>query len=166
MDLQNFRYDSRYESMKKRNMQEAIELILSKNYGDTIPFEKLGGILGYNLDDELEKRKFRSAMARVKDFLIEYGYILRTVSNVGYYILKPKHISSYCYRTYVDKTKVLLEKSQRILTHVDQTELSDVRKEEHTAMNVLNHDLYNGIGLTVENSEYGQKRAYYNSLED
>lgn len=166
MEQQNFRYDSRYNSMKKRGMQECIELILSKKYGEIIPFQQLGTLLGYNTEDENEKRKFRSTMARVKDFLIEYGYILKTITNVGYYILKPKHISSYCYRTYVDRTKMLLEKSQRILVHVDETELSDVRKEEHKAMSGLNSDLYNGIGLTVENSEYGQKRAYYNSLED
>ena len=162
----NFRYDSRYNSLKKRELQETIELILDKNYGDTIPFEQLAKLLNYNLDDEQEKRKFRSAMARVKNFLIDYGYVLRTITNVGYYILKPQHISSYCYRTYIDKTKTLLEKSERVLRHVDQTELSDERKKEHAEMTDLNQQLYGEIGLVVESSEYGKNRAYYNSLKD
>jgi hypothetical protein len=162
----NFRYDSRYNSLKKRELQETIELILDKDYGETIPFEQLSKILHYNLDDEQEKRKFRSAMARVKNFLIDYGYVLKTITNVGYYILKPQHISSYCYRTYIDKTKVLLEKSERILTHVDQAELSDVRKKEHSEMTDLNRELYGEIGLIVESSDYGKNRAYYNSLKD
>lgn len=163
---QNFRYDSRYNSLKKRELQETIELILSKNYGDTITFEQIAKILHYNIDDEKEKRKFRSAMSRVKNFLIDYGYILKTITNVGYYILKPKHISSYCYRTYIDKTKVLLEKSERILVHVDQTELSDIRKKEHKEMLQLNQDLYSEIGLVVEGSDYGKNRRNYENLND
>ena len=163
---QNFRYDSRYNSLKKRELQETIELILDKNYGETILFEQLSKILHYNLDDENEKRKFRSAMARVKNFLIDYGYVLKTITNVGYYILKPQHISSYCYRTYIDKTKVLLEKSERILKHTDKSELSDIRKKEHEEMTDLNQQLYGEIGLVVESSEYGKNRIYYNSLED
>ena len=163
---QNFRYDSRYNSLKKRELQETIELILDKDHGETIPFEQLSKLLHYNLDDEQEKRKFRSAMARVKNFLIDYGYVLKTITNVGYYILKPQHISSYCYRTYIDKTKVLLEKSERILKHTDKTKLSDVRKKEHKEMTDLNQQLYGEIGLVVEGSEYGKNRAYYNALED
>ena len=163
---QNFRYDSRYNSLRKRELQETIELILDKNYGETIPFEQLSKLLHYNLDDEQEKRKFRSAMARVKNFLVDYGYILRTVTNVGYYILKPQHISGYCYRTYIDKTKVLLEKSERILKHVDKTELSEDRLKEYSEMTDLNQQLYGEIGLVVKGSEYGRNRAYYNSLED
>jgi hypothetical protein len=163
---QNFRFDGRYYSLKKRELQETIDLIFDKNYGDTIPFEQLSKLLHYNLDNEQEKRKFRSAMARVKNFLIDYGYVLKTITNVGYYILKPQHISSYCYRTYIDKTKVLLEKSERVLKHVDKTELSEDRLKEHSEMTDLNQQLYGEIGLIVEGSEYGKSRAYYNALED
>ena len=105
-------------------------------------------------------------MGRVKNILVDYGYILKTITGVGYYILKPKHISSYCYRTYVDRTKRLLEKSERVLRHVDRTELSDDRKKEHSEMTDLNQQLYGEIGLIVEGSEYGKNRAYYESLGD
>lgn len=81
-------------------------------------------------------------------------------------ILKPKHISSYCYRTYVDKTKVLLEKSERILSHIDKTELSDIRKKEQAEMYELNQQLYGEIGLIVEGSDYGKNRYHYDSLKD
>lgn len=166
MEEQNFRYDSRYQSLRKRSMQEAIEFILDKQYGETIQFEQMARVLGFNIDDEGEYRKFRSAMARVRNFIIDYGYVLKSISGVGYYILKPKHISSYCYRTYIDRSKVLLEKSQRILNRVDETDMSDVRKQEHQEMLTLNQDIYNGMGLTIETSEYGQKRAFYNNLDD
>lgn len=158
----NYRYNSKYQEKK----QEAIEFILDKNYGDKIPFEQLARILGFNIEDESENRKFKNVMSKVKNVLIDHGYILKTVTGVGYYILKPKHISSYCYRTYVDRTKVLLEKSERILRHVDQTELSDIRKKEHLEMTRLNQDIYNEVGLVVESSDYGKNRHYYNNLND
>ena len=61
---------------------------------------------------------------------------------------------------------MLLEKSERILRHVDQTELSDIRKKEHLEMTRLNQDIYNEIGLVVESSDYGKNRHYYNNLND
>ena len=163
---QNFRYDSRYNSLKKRQLQEAIELILDKDYGETVRFDQLAKILDYNIDDENEKRKFRGAMARIKNFLVDYGYILKTITNVGYYILKPQHISSYCYRTYIDKTKVLLEKSERILSHVDKSELLDDRKKEHQEVRDLNQQIYNEIGSIVEASDYNKNRRRYDNLND
>ena len=123
-------------------------------------------ILGFNIEDESENRKFKNVMSKVKNVLIDHGYILKTVTGVGYYILKPKHISSYCYRTYVDKTKRLLEKSERILSHIDKTELSGIRKKEQSQMYDLNQQLYSEIGLIVEASDYGKNRNYYNSLKD
>lgn len=164
--MRNFRYDSRYDSRCKMEIQEAVEYILNKKYGDTIPFETVANILHYNIEDEKEKRKFRSTMARVRNFLIEYGYILKSIIGVGYYILKPKQISGYCYHTYVKKTQSLLEKSDRILQHVDKTELSDIRKEEHNNMLALNETLYEGIGNNIKDSEYEKNKTKYNSLED
>ena len=156
----------RYASKREAQIKDALDYILDKDYGATIEFTKLAEIMRFNIEDEQEERRFKSTMGRVKNILIDYGYILKTITGVGYYILKPKHISSYCYRTYIDKTKVLLEKSERILAHVDKNELSDIRKKEHKEMCQLNQEVYGEIGLVVEGSDYGKNRSYYNSLKD
>ena len=162
----NFRYESSYKSEYKQRIQELIEYILSLNYGETIGFSKVAYILKYNIEDEKEYKKFRSTMSRVKNILIDYGYVLKTITNVGYYILKPKQIGNYCYRTYIKRTENLLEKSNRILNHTDKSMLSEVRKEEHENVMNLNLDLINTIDMTIENSSYYSKKNYYDSLED
>lgn len=162
----NFRYDSRYQLLKKQNMQEAIEFILEHNYGDTMSFGQLSTILGYNIDDKEEKMKFRSMMGRIKNFLIEYGYILKGIAGVGYYILKPKQISGYCYHTYIRHTEDLLSKSNRILKNVDKSELSDIRTEEYNSICELNKDVFDNIDNTIDVSKYMQKKSYYDNLED
>lgn len=156
----------RYSTKNENRIKDACDYILDKEYGSTIPFGTLADIMRYNIQDEQEEKKFKSTMGRVKNILVDSGYILKTITGVGYYILKPKHISSYCYRTYVDRTKRLLEKSERVLKHVDRTELSDIRKKEHEEMQSLNQELYGEIGLVVESSDYGKNRSYYDSLKD
>lgn len=156
----------RYSSKNENRIKDAVDYILDKEYGSTILFGTLADIMRYNIQDEQEEKKFKSTMGRVKNILVDSGYILKVITGVGYYILKPKHISSYCYRTYVDRTKRLLEKSERVLKHVDQTELSDERKKEHREMTELNREIYGDIGLIVESSEYGKNRHYYDSLKD
>lgn len=156
----------RYASKREEQIKDAVDYILDKGYDAKIEFAELAEIMRFNIQDEVEQKRFRSTMSRVKNVLIDHGFILKTIVGVGYYVLKPKHISSYCYRTYIDKTKVLLEKSERILSHVDKTELSDVRKKEHKEMSDLNQQIYGEIGLIVEGSDYGKNRNYYNSLKD
>ena len=156
----------RYSTKREKQIKDAVDYILNKGYDAKIEFAELAEIMRFNIQDEVEEKRFRNTMSRVKNVLIDHGFILKTITGVGYYVLKPKHISSYCYRTYIDKTKVLLEKSERILAHVDKTELNDVRKKEHAQMQDLNQQLYGEIGLVVEGSDYGKNRYYYNSLKD
>ena len=160
------RYDSRYNSEYRERIGELVEFITSKNYGETISNEEAGRILHYNIDDEAEFKKYKSTMARVKNFLIDYGYILKSIAGIGYYILKPKQIAGHCYRTYIQRTQGLLEKSNKILTHTDKTELSQVRKEEHSNMLELNTVLDNAIWRTIQASGYYKRKAYYDNLED
>lgn len=161
-----FRYVGEKDSKKKQNIAECIEYILSKKRGDTCSFQSLAQILGYNLDDEKEAKKFSSMMGRVKNLLIEYGYVLKRIAGVGYYILKSKQISGYCYHTYILKTLRLLEKSDKVLTHVDKTELSEIRTQEYNAVVRLNGDIYENIDDTINNSEYWKNKNKYESLED
>lgn len=162
----NYRYDSRYESKYKLNMQKAIEYILDLDYGDTVTFATMGQILGFNLEDEKEFKKFRSTMARVKNFCIDYGKVLKTITGIGYYVMKPKQIPSYCYRTYIRKTMDLIAKSERILTHTDTNELSEARTNEYNEVKKLNADVDETIWNTIEESTYFKNKNYYDSLGD
>ena len=105
-------------------------------------------------------------MARVKNILIDYGYVLKTIVNVGYYILKPKQISGYCYHTYMRRTENLLEKSNRILQHTETYRLSTDRKKEYNEVCDLNADLITNIENTIEGSNYYHNKNHYDSLED
>jgi len=162
----NFRYDTERNTEYKQRMAELIETILEMNYGETIGFNKCASILHYNIEDEHEKRKFRSTMSRVRNFLIDYGYVLKNITGVGFYILKPKQISGYCYHTYIRNTENLLNKSSRILRHVEQNELSGIRKEEYHNVCDLNKDVINAIDTTIEKSQYWNNKKYYDNLED
>ena len=160
------RYDSRYNSEYKQRIQELVEYILDKNYGETISNEECSHILHYNIDNEDELKKYKSTMGRVKNFLIDYGYVLKSISGIGYYILKPKQIAGHCYRTYIRRTMDLLDKSDRILKHTDKSELSDIRREEFDNVENLNERVNDGIWNTIESSGYYNRKAYYDSLED
>lgn len=162
----NFKYDSSYESKNKQRIQELVEYILDKEYGETIPLEKLGEMLHYNINDVDELKKFKSTMERVKNFLVDYGYILKSISGRGYYILKPKQIAGHCYRSYISKTQRILNKCERILDHTDKTELSEERKQEHSEVLQLNKDMSDKFHNTIQTSKYYNRKAYYDSLKD
>ena len=105
-------------------------------------------------------------MGRIKNFLIEYGYILKSIRGLGYYILKPKQISGYCYHTYIRRTLNLLEKSDKILQHVDTWDLSDLRKQEHQEVQILNKDTISVINSTDRSSDYRKHKEEYDQLKD
>jgi hypothetical protein len=75
-----FRYNGEYESAKKQHIQETVEYILDKGYGQTLTHSELGKILHYNIDDEEEFDKYRSTMGRIKNFLLQYGFVLKGIS--------------------------------------------------------------------------------------
>ena len=163
---QNFRYEQTYESKKKRNIQEVVEFILDQDFGGVVSDTDLSKILGYSMKDEKEFRRYKATMCRVKNFLLQYGYVLKSIAGIGYYILKPQQISSHCYRTYVKRASRLYDKSAFILDRVDKTELSEIRLEELDNMTKLNKQLIEGVENVIENSTYYQRKNYYDSLED
>lgn len=162
----DFRYQGEYESKKKHNIQEATEYILNKDYGSTLLHQDLAKILQYNIDDEDEFKKYKSVMARIKNFILQYGYVLKGISGIGYYILKPTQVSSHCYRTYIKKAGRLYDKSAYILDKTDKTDMNDVRKQEIENMIELNKKLIDNAWNTVKESVYYSRKDYYNSLED
>lgn len=160
------RYDSRYNSVYKQRIQELVEIILDMKHGEVVPLDVCSYTLHYNIEDEKERVKFKSTMGRIKNFLIDYGYVLKSITGVGYYILKPKQITGYCYRTYVKKGQRSLDRSLYILDHTDKTELSDTRKEEFDNFQNLNKELINSMDKLITTSRYYDRKAYYESLED
>lgn len=163
---EDFRYQGEYESKKKQNIQEAVEYILAKNYGSTILHQELAKILGYNINDEDEFKKYKSVMGRIKNFVLQYGYVLKGISGVGFYILKPTQVSSHCYRTYVKKAGRMYDKSAYILEKTDKTEMNEIRRQEIQNMMNLNKKLIENAWNTIKESAYYSRKDYYDSLED
>lgn len=164
--INDFRYQGERDGKKKQNIQETVEFILDKNYGSTLTHDELGKILGYNVDNEEEFEKYKSTMARVKNFLLDYGYVLKAISGVGFYILKPTQISQHCYRTYVKKAARMYDKSAYILRKTDKSAMNEVRLEEIKNMMQLNKKLIDNAWNTVKESAYFSRKDYYNSLKD
>lgn len=156
----------RYSSAKEQQVTEFIEFVLSKNYGDTISLRDATRILQYNIEDEKEKKRFLSLMARIKNALIDRGYVLKTITNVGYYIMKPKQIPDYTYRVYTLRTLRLLEKQDRILQHIDTTQLTVNRKKENEEIKALNKVIYDAINTCIDTSDYFEHKDFYNKLQD
>lgn len=162
----NFRFEQPYESDKKQYKQEVIEYILESPYGITISDEKLGKMLHCNIEDEEEYHKYKTLMAGIKKWLLGKGRVLRSVPNIGYYILKPSQISQHCYRTYIKSASRLYDKSAYVLDRTDKTELNTDRMEEITNMISLNQQLIDKIEKTIQESTYYSRKAYYDSLEE
>ena len=163
---QEFRYAGIYESKKKQNIQEIVEYILSKKYGETLFHDDLSKRLGYVISNEEEKKKYSSTMSRVKNFLIQYGYVLKGISGIGYYILKPSQISKHCFRVYIKSASKLYNKSAYVLDKTDKTDLDNNRTEEMQNMIILNKQLIENAAKTIEESAYYSRKEYYDSLEE
>lgn len=163
----NFRYDvSRYESSKRQAFQECIEFILNHNYGQSVLHTDLAQILKYNIEDEKEKKKYKVMVNKIRNALIDKGYVLKSIAGVGYYILKPQHIAGHCFRTYVRSTQRILDKSLYVLEHIDNTELKDDRIEEYNNFKELNEKLVDSVEEMIDNSTYYSRKTYYDSLSN
>ena len=162
----NFRYEGERNSQYKERIQEVVEFILDKDYGSTLTHNELSKMLHYNIDDEIEKRKYKSTMARIKNFILEYGYVLKSINGIGFYILKPSQISQHCYRTYIQRSRKIYDKSEYILEHTDKSDMSDIRREEINNMMEMNKQLIKNAWETIKESAYYSRKAYYDNLED
>ncbi len=163
---QSFRYEQEKDSAKKQYKQEVIEFILNEPYGTTITYEKLAKMLRYNIDDEEDYYRFKQMMSRIKSFLIKYGRVLKGISGVGYYILKPSQMAQHCYRTYIRSASKLYDKSAYVLDKTDKTKLNQDRIEEITNIMSLTHSLITNTQKTISESSYISRKDYYDSLEE
>lgn len=162
----NFRYEQERDSKNRQNIQEVVEYILGREYGTTLLHHELSKMLRYNIDDEIEYMKYKSVMQKIKNFLIQYGYVLKGIGGVGYYILKPSEISRHCFKTYINKSVRMYDKSMYVLERTDKDDLSDVRKEELNNLMELNRELISKTERLIQVSPYYSRKAYYDNLED
>lgn len=160
----NFRYESEYNSKKKQNIQETVEYILNQEYGSTLSDVELAKMLNYNINDDNEWLKYKTTMGRVKNFLLQYGYVLKSISGVGYYILKPEQVARHCYKTYIKKASRVYDKSAFVLDRTDKTRMSEERLEEITTLMELNRKLIDNVASTLKESKYYSRKDYYDSL--
>ena len=166
MGKMDYKYEQTYDSKKKQNIQEVVEFILNNDYGTMVYNEDLSKILGYNFEIEEEYYKYKSIMQRVKNFLLQYGYVLKSVGGVGYYILKPSEISRHCYKTYIKKVARMYDKSAYVLDRTDKSQMNEERLQEITDLIEVNQKLIENAWKTLKESAYYSRKDYYESLED
>lgn len=124
----------------KEKREKLYEFILSKNYGETITIEQINNILQENLNSDLGSKRFRNQINKVKNKLYEKGYVIRSIYDIGYYILKPNQVSSYTYRNFIVKPTKQFNKARIIMKNTNTKNLND---DEYV-------ELYNTIELNKE----------------
>ena len=140
---------------KSFQIDEVEEYIKQKKFGDTITFEELQILTKYNLNDKFENYKFKSNVIRpVKNRLIQSGIVLKSVRNIGYYILKPNQIQSYTYRTYIVKPLRHFEKAATILNNSKTIALSASELEKHNLTLNLNTELMEVTDKLIKDQRY------------
>lgn len=112
-------------------------------------------ITKYNLSDKFENYKFKANVIRpVKNRLIQSGIVIRSVRNIGYYILKPNQVQSYTYRTYIVKPLKHFEKAATILSNTKTTELDEAELEKHNLTLNLDTELMKATNILIKNEKY------------
>lgn len=157
----NYRYNSKNELIIK----DIIDFIKTKDYGTTIYYTDITRRIGLNIELEEHKKFFKSLMSKVKNILIDYSYILKSVGGTGYYILKPNQIPSFTYRTYIVKPQKAYEKATRILNRTDRTNFRAIDTENYDDVCELNMQLIDTTDYTIFNSKYYKNIDKYKENE-
>lgn len=146
LNKKNLEYRERIENLKK--------YILCKEYGTTLCFDELNEFVGEDLKDEYGKIRFKSVMRKVKNELYKNGYVLRPINGIGYYILKPKQIAGYTYRTYITKPLNSLYKAELILENTKKNNLKSEEYKKHKKTQKLNQSLIRANEMFINDSEF------------
>lgn len=141
------------------------EFIREKDYGTMIYYTDITRRIGLNIELEEHMKLFKRLMSKVKNILIDYSYILKSVGGKGYYILKPNQIPSFTYRTYITKPQRAYEKAKRILNRTDKSNFRELDKEEHLIVTNLNDELIEKTDIIISNSDYFKNKDKYKENE-
>ena len=99
------------------------KILQQKKYGDIVSHEELEDWVGYERTDLM----YLSILAPVKELLVEYGYVLRSVLNKGYKVLFPNEIAEEVIQKHLKQSTNKLNKAARIMQY---TERDMLNKEE------------------------------------
>ena len=86
--------------------------------------------------------------------MIHSGIVIRSIRNIGYYILKPNQVQSYTYRTYIVKPLKHFEKAATILIKSKTTELNEAELEKHNLTLNLDTELMEVTDKLLKNKKY------------
>lgn len=154
----NYRYNSKNELI----IRDICDFIRTKEYGEVIYNQEISRRIGLNIESEEHKKIFKNLMSKVKNVLIDYSYILKSLSGKGYYILKPNQIPSFTYRTYITKPQRAYEKAKRILERTDKSKFNQLNEQEHQEVTELNNQMIEVSDYTIFNSNYYKNKDKYN----
>ena len=154
----NYRYNSKNELI----IRDICDFIRTKQYGEVIYNQEISRRIGLNIELEEHKKIFKNLMSKVKNVLIDYSYILKSLSGKGYYILKPNQIPSFTYRTYITKPQRAYEKAKRILERTDKSKFNQLNEQEHQEVTELNNQMIEVSDYTIFNSNYYKNKDKYN----
>ena len=147
------------ELSPKEKREEIKELILSREYGETLTYEELNNILQEDLGDFYGREVFRRQMNKVKNELFSEGYVIRPVYNVGYFILKPNQVSSYTYRNYIVKPMNSFKKAKIILNNTEKKKLKGQEISEYVNTCELNEAIIYANEELINSEEYSMLRS-------
>lgn len=154
----NYRYNSKNELI----IRDICDFIRTKEYGEVIYNQEISRRIGLNIELEEHKKIFKNLMSKVKNVLIDYSYVLKSVNGKGYYILKPNQIPSFTYRTYITKPQRAYEKAKRILERTDKSKFNQLNEQEHQEVTELNNQMIEVSDYTIFNSNYYKNKDKYN----
>lgn len=150
----------------KEKREKLYEFILSKNYGETITIEQINNILQENLNSDLGSKRFRNQINKVKNKLYEKGYVIRSIYDIGYYILKPNQVSSYTYRNFIVKPTKQFNKARIIMKNTNTKDLNDDEYVELYNTIELNKEMIRTTNKVLKSEKNFYKEGnYYNGIK-
>ena len=114
-------------------------------YESIIPYEYLEAIIGY----EKGEIAFSAILGAIKEYLVEFGYVLKPVVNEGYEVLHPRDVADFVMNRHLVGSLSKLNKGCRILHYVDRKSLNKEEKQRLESLEQflieLEHDNENKI---------------------
>ena len=100
------------------------------SYESIIPYEYLEAIIGY----ERGEIAFSAILGAIKDYLVEFGYVLKPIVNEGYEVLHPRDVADFVINRHVMGSLSKLSKGCRVIHYVERKVLN---KEEKSRLENL-----------------------------
>lgn len=150
--------ENKNELTPKEKREKLCDYILSKENGITVKYDELNEIIQEDLKDIYGRIRFKTLMNKVKNDLYEYGCVIRSIYNQGYYILNENQISSYTYRNFIVKPTKQFNKAKMILEKTNKKKLTQKENDELDLTKELNE-------IMIDNAERAINSNNFKSLK-